>query len=280
MRFIILIYKKGIMDIEVSLKYFFIQGVGSALLLGLVILNTSFLKEIIILVMRYKMGAGPFFFWFPSFCEGIRWLSCILVMSLQKIIPLVAARIFLCSFMWVVLLLRIGLGVAGCFREVKLKKFLAYSSVHYVGWIFLCITRYSYLWLLYLLGYIFILAGVLISLGSDDILIIKDFLKSENPFLFFFRILNLGGMPPLLGFFLKWWVFLSVLNLKVWLISLILIFAVSIFYMYIRLVYRILVDCKRFFLFVWEDKNLFNFKKEISYLSGILVSPFVGWVVL
>lgn len=131
--FILLVYGKKISRIEVCLKYFFIQGLGSAVLLIVIILRGKFLREIVLLILRYKIGAGPFFFWFPSFCEGIRWYSCILVISLQKVVPLLFVGIFICIFVWRLLLLRIIIGVIGCFREVKLKKFMAFSSVHYVG---------------------------------------------------------------------------------------------------------------------------------------------------
>lgn len=58
--------------------------------------------------------------------------------------------------------------------------------------------------MLYLLGYTLILIGVLMRVGVNENIFLKDVIKIKRPGLFIFRILNIGGMPPILGFFLKW----------------------------------------------------------------------------
>jgi len=57
-----------------------------------------FEENINILVIRYKIGAGPFYFWFPSVCEMISWGPCFLLIRIQKLIPLVLISMY-SSFM-------------------------------------------------------------------------------------------------------------------------------------------------------------------------------------
>lgn len=60
-----------IMNIESCYKYFFVQSLGSAIFMGLLYINIEYMGFLICLVLRYKIGAGPFFFWFISVCFGV-----------------------------------------------------------------------------------------------------------------------------------------------------------------------------------------------------------------
>lgn len=279
--FIIVIYDKRIIKIEVCLKYFFIQGVGSSVLLLVLIMKGWFFKERLILILRYKIGSGPFFFWFPSFCEGISWNSCVIVISMQKFLPLFFIYLFICSLGWLILLLRIVSGVIGCFNESKLKKFMAFSSIHYVGWIILCIICNRFLWLIYLAGYAFILIGVLLRIRFNEIIRFKDLLRIKSPGLFILSILNIGGIPPILGFFLKWWVFLIILPYKFEIIWLVLFLAVCIFYVYARIVYFLMVDYNLNIMYRYTKiGGLQILRIEWLFLIFIFVSPALGWILL
>nr|AUJ21380.1 NADH dehydrogenase subunit 2 [Tetragnatha macilenta] len=279
--FIMLIYSKDIFSVEMCMKYFFIQGVGSSLLLMMIILSGDYFKESILLILSYKMGSGPFFFWFPVFCSGIDWKSCILVMSMQKLIPLMFFTMFMCSIAWVILVASMVIGVLGCFNESKLKKFMGYSSIHYVGWMILCINTESFLWIFYMLCYTFMLLGVVVSINSFEMFKVKDFLLVKKPLLYLFSMLNMGGMPPMLGFFLKWWVFLLLVNKVVWVVWLIIVMAVFMFYVYLRLVYHLMVDYSFFhsFSFSGLSKSMNN-KLEWVYMLAMGVAPMVGWLIL
>jgi len=71
-RFVLIIFKRGdIIKRESAMKYFFIQGIGSALFIRIFYLDREILRNISPFILRYKMGGGPFYFWFPSLCERI-----------------------------------------------------------------------------------------------------------------------------------------------------------------------------------------------------------------
>lgn len=66
--FIVFIYRENrILRIESCLKYFFVQRVGSAILMRRFYLNKDWLDVIVILLLGYKIGAGPFFFDFLQY---------------------------------------------------------------------------------------------------------------------------------------------------------------------------------------------------------------------
>nr|YP_009171748.1 NADH dehydrogenase subunit 2 [Tetragnatha nitens]AKG65080.1 NADH dehydrogenase subunit 2 [Tetragnatha nitens] len=272
--FILLIYKKNTMNVEVSLKYFFIQGIGSAMLLMILTLKSSYFSEILILILSYKMGVGPFFFWFPNFCEGISWISCILVMTLQKLIPFIFFSMFICFMIWVILLMSMMIGVLGCFNECNMKKFMAFSSIHYAGWMMLSTFMGSYLWILYLGGYLFMMFGVLLSMGHKNILNTSDFLNFKNPLLFFVSMINMGGMPPMLGFFLKWWIFMYMLNFSMEMLWVVVIFSVLMFYMYCRLVFHLMMGYQFNYGFrSFINKSFMTTTYEYVYMGAMFLTP-------
>lgn len=176
---------------------------------------------------------------------------------------------------------RMIIGLIGCFNETKLKEFLAFSSVHYAGWIILCVRVNRFLWILYFLGYSFILLGVFIRVKFVEVEKVKDFLIFEKPLLFFFRIINIGGLPPILGFFLKWWVFIFLLNQQIWLVWLIIFLSVSMFYVYMRLVYHIIVDYNYLNLYSYRFFGIIEFKlKEWLYISAVIILPISGMLLI
>ena len=40
------------------------------------------------LVLWLKLGIGPFYWWYVIIMERLSWLGCYLLMSLQKVLPL------------------------------------------------------------------------------------------------------------------------------------------------------------------------------------------------
>lgn len=241
-RFIILIYKRYRLDsIESCLRYFFVQSLGSAMFIGIFYMGRGFMRELVILVLGYRLGAAPFYFWFPSVCKGIRWIRCFVLISFQKIIPLILIVMCIRYIVWFLIMLRLVIGAFGSFNQSNIKQLMAYSSIHHLGWIIMCVVYNDNIWILYLIVYIFIIIRIIIVLSRSEIIYIISIIGGRIRMWFIINILSLGGMPPLIGFFLKWIVFVYVLSINYVYIIYIVIISVLMFYVYLRLIYDMLI---------------------------------------
>lgn len=156
-------------------------------------------------------------------------------------------------FFYLTAILSITIGSIAAIYQIKIKRLLIYSMVTNTGYLMfgLSIGDISGIWIttFYLVTYIFIMFGLFFCVGSlrnrsTNLLIKKITLlinvSESNPALAFsimVLLFSLAGIPPLLGFYGKLFLFLYALKSKFYMISLLfLIFSVvSVFY-YIRLV--------------------------------------------
>lgn len=279
--FLILIYRRyrtGV--IESCLKYFFIQSLGSALFIRIFYLNYYMIGGILFLILSFKIGAGPFFYWFPSLCSGIDWGSCYILIIFQKIIPLLLIRIFIHWILWFVVIVRLIIGVLGSFNQRNIKQLMAYSSIHHLGWIMIIISGGKRMrWLLYLILYMLVLFGVVGLLIKDDVIDLSTMFVSKNKIMFIIGILRIAGIPPLLGFFLKWMALIRIIEINMLYLLILVIVSVVILYIYIRIVYDVFIGgseelCEDYILY----KKISNM--EILSIVGILIGIIIGVMII
>lgn len=189
---------------EAALKYFLIQIPAGLLFLGgrLTMLER---ETLFFLALLIKLGAFPFFAWMPHIFSGISFSHIFLLSTLQKIPPLVTLASFN-FFVSAVSLLTISVGAFGGLFLTNIKKMLAYSSISHTGWM-LRISAYFYMWVSYLIFYSFLLFFLFKQLTSAQIKSISQvstLASSGESMRFWVLILSLAGLPPLLGFTLKW----------------------------------------------------------------------------
>lgn len=267
-RFIVIIYKER--NIEICLKYFLIQSLGSSLILGVRFINLKFIEDIFILILRYKIGVGPFYFWFPSLREGLGWVRIYFLITLQKIIPLIIICHIVGVMFWLVLGITLFGGVYGAIGERCLKRLIAFSSIYHVGWIMLGGGVGWNLLEVYFIGYFIILGGVVIVLYINEVT--KRVSLLFNKWIFVMGILRFGGIPPFLGFFLKWWVFKHLLEFRIGILILLVLLSVLIFYLYFRVLYVVIIEG---FIFGRWNTNIrtSNVGYEIGFIGAVLFSP-------
>nr|YP_009349338.1 NADH dehydrogenase subunit 2 [Agelena silvatica]APZ83998.1 NADH dehydrogenase subunit 2 [Agelena silvatica] len=240
MSFLFLFYrKKSMNNIESCMKYFFIQSLGSALFIGVVYLYISS-DWVSSCILSYKLGAGPFFFWFPSVIDGLNWVGAFFLMTFQKILPLVLLIMFISWVVWFILIVSLVVGVLGSFNQSKMKFLFAYSSIHHLGWLLMCSFVDNGIWFFYLLMYGMVLS-VVFMMYYYEIDSFMDIMKWKNKWWFFLGVMSMAGVPPLLGFFLKWLAFYYILNINLYLVVMMVLMSVIMFYIYVRVVYDIMV---------------------------------------
>lgn len=227
----------------------------SGFLIGFLLLTVGFL---------FKLGSVPFHMWMPDVYEGSPLLFTAYLSTLPKIsLMFVIFKLYYCVFFEVFLfsqglftltaLFSIILGSVAAIYQIKLKRMLTYSMITNTGYLLFGLSLGDvsgiYVTLFYLISYIFIMIGLFFCFLSlrdrSSGLLVKRInmfsnLLEINPFLsfsIFILLFSIAGIPPLLGFYSKFFLFLFSLKYKMyWLTILFVIFSViSVFY-YIRLV--------------------------------------------
>lgn len=271
--FLVIIYKRYNQDVvESCLKYFFVQRLGSAVILSMFYLNRRELSDIVFFVIGYRIGAAPFYFWFPSVCGRLGWLSCLILLIFQKIIPLMLVVIFIRWLRWVIIITSLVCGVFGSFNQSDIKQLFSYSSIHHLGWIFLCNLCSDYVWILYLAMYAFVIFGLVMILLKDDVIYIDRVEKGKSKVWFGLGILSIGGIPPILGFFLKWMAFKFIINISIIFVLVLVFTSVLMFYIYFRVVYNIFMCGGRIgYYLVYTYVNGKELGVDIVRILGIII---------
>lgn len=184
----------------------------------------------ILMSLLFKLTAAPFHLWAPDVYEGAPTPVALLFASVPKLgIFIILSKVFFILFydfipFWqdeilFCSLVSILIGTFSALRQVKIKRFLALSSVTHVGFLLIAFATGTLEGLNSLLFYMIIY--ILMTVNAWSILLfleyknpgkrlryISDFqnLSKNNPLLAFTLSVNLfsmAGVPPLAGFFFK-----------------------------------------------------------------------------
>lgn len=248
---------KNLFYSESSLKYFLTQTIASIIIIYsffyiFFILkislrrkdNFNYLALGIQSALLLKRGAAPFHFWLPSVIEGLPWIINLVLLTWQKIAPLLIIfnRIEY-YFILISILFSALFGRIGGLNQTSIRKIIAYSSINHLRWILSCIIFNENFWILYFIIYSFLNLNIIFFLNQFKIFNLNQIFNSRrqniiNKISLFFSIISLGGMPPTLGFFPKWLVIESLSNLKLFLILNFLLFLTLLtLFFYLRISY-------------------------------------------
>nr|YP_009487615.1 NADH dehydrogenase subunit 2 [Anopheles costai]YP_009487966.1 NADH dehydrogenase subunit 2 [Anopheles nr. costai SP02_17_3]AWB98212.1 NADH dehydrogenase subunit 2 [Anopheles costai]AWB98251.1 NADH dehydrogenase subunit 2 [Anopheles costai]AWB99499.1 NADH dehydrogenase subunit 2 [Anopheles nr. costai SP02_17_3] len=275
--------KKNLLTSESSLKYFLTQAFASSILLFAIITlmfiyNNNFLllnnyNEILILsTLLLKSGAAPFHFWFPEVMEGLSWINGLILMTWQKIAPLMLISYnFIYNFFMISIILSMLIGSLGGLNQTSIRKLMAFSSINHLGWMLLAMMNNEMLWMTYFLMYSFLSFSIVLMFNNFKLFYFNQIFNITlmNPImklLIFLNLLSLGGLPPFLGFLPKWLVIQNLTNMSQFFILIISVCLTLItLFFYLRLSYSIFM--LNYQKNSWLLKN--NYTNKLSSISII-----------
>nr|AVN67486.1 NADH dehydrogenase subunit 2 [Panchlora nivea] len=294
---------KNIFTMEASLKYFLIQALASSTLLFIIIsksiledmftLNTSPMNFITAIPLLMKTGAAPMHWWFPSVMEGLNWSNCFILMTIQKIAPLILISYLIKfnMFFMLTIISSVLIGTVGGYNQTSIRKILTYSSINHLGWMLTAMTIGENLWILYFLIYSSLTLAIIWIIKPLQISFINQtFLLNNNnkimKFLLFSSLLSLGGLPPFLGFLPKWMVIQSMIdNSSILIVSTMVVMSLITLYYYLRISYSafILLSCENSWGMIQDTSNETTPSKTItlamfSVLGLILCSILISFI--
>nr|QRW36241.1 NADH dehydrogenase subunit 2 [Deronectes costipennis] len=209
---------------ESSIKYFLIQAIASSIFLLTIILimtknkmiSDTFLINKMLLIMlnstiMMKLGAAPFHFWFPEIMEKLNWINGMILLTWQKIAPLIILSYTIKSnlFLLMIIISCTFIGSIGGLNQINLKKIMTYSSINHIGWMLSTFLINEMMWIMYFLIYSFISLTIILIFNKYNLSFLKQMYSLSNKnflmkFFFNLNLLSLGGLPPFLGFLPKW----------------------------------------------------------------------------
>lgn len=246
------------------------------------------LNIIIASTLIIKSGVAPFHFWFPNVIEGLNWINNFILITWQKIAPIILLSFCLNFFLFnSVIIFSIFIGSLGGLNQTSLRKLIAFSSINHLGWILRNIINNENIWKIYFIFYIFLSLSIIFLFNKFKIFNINQifFLKLKNKIqklIINFPLLSLGGLPPFLGFFPKWLTIeIIIFNNFFLLIFLIINFTLITLYFYIRITYSALLLNHNFanwnlnwILFLNKNFKILNFFIFFSLFGLIFINLF------
>nr|YP_010567118.1 NADH dehydrogenase subunit 2 [Porotermes quadricollis]UZC33347.1 NADH dehydrogenase subunit 2 [Porotermes quadricollis] len=241
---------------EASMKYFIVQALASSTLLFMMMMSSlsesifslekeTFMSIAIVTPLMMKSGAAPLHWWFPSVMEGLSWNNCILLMTVQKIAPLmlISYQMSINLISAAFILTSVVMGAIGGFNQTSLRKIMTYSSINHTGWMLSAMLVSETLWITYFTIYSMLSATVVTIIKPFNISFINQVMminEKTKPvkFMMFMSLLSLGGLPPFLGFLPKWMViqFMMLNNMSL-MITIMVIMSIVTLYYYLRMCY-------------------------------------------
>lgn len=252
----------------------------------------------ILVTIFFKIAAAPFHIWSPDVYEGAPLSSSIFFILVPKtIFLLLILRLFYMTFFDYFFIIKnvfifcgilsILVGSFVALQQKRIKRLLIYSSISHIGFILLGYSTGTFLGITSVFYYIifYIITGFLVwgilslltSSQSNKFIYLTDYsnLGTTNPALGFalgLGLFSLAGIPPLVGFSMKLFIFEAAINAEMYEISvaIILLSIISSFY-YLRFIKIIFFEKKNNFNNMLKDTSFNNYLSIVIALSLFLI---------
>nr|YP_009743901.1 NADH dehydrogenase subunit 2 [Orecta lycidas]QIE12675.1 NADH dehydrogenase subunit 2 [Orecta lycidas] len=283
----------NLLSSEASMKYFLTQSIASmnflfSILIKMILMKNfemnNFISIMINSSLLMKMGSVPFHFWFPNISEGLSWFNNFILMTWQKITPMILLSYYFNeNFLYFIIMLNVMIGAIGGINQTSLRKMMAFSSINNLGWMIFSIMISENLWMFYFLMYSFLISIMFFFFYVLNMFFINQLFVNNMNFMIkmnlFINFLSLGGLPPFIGFLPKWIIINFLMINKFYIMTFIMVMSslITIFF-YIRIIYSSFLFNyikMKWFKILLKNKimNLINLISMISIL-GMIFSTF------
>nr|YP_011017341.1 NADH dehydrogenase subunit 2 [Amblyomma dubitatum]WQF69004.1 NADH dehydrogenase subunit 2 [Amblyomma dubitatum] len=262
------------------ISYFIIQAFSSTLFfysgMNFLFFKYQIFNTMMTIALLIKLAAIPFHFWLTGLSEMISHNSLLIILTLQKFIPLFILSTLISKILIIFALISSIFGSIFAINIKILKKILIFSSISHQGWMMTLIFIKSNFWLTYMLIYSLLIFKILLMLEENNSNSIMNFMqKNKNPsekFSFSMLMMSLGGMPPFLGFMIKFISVMIIIKFNNTMVMILILSSMINIFFYIRMI------SPNLFMFSMNLKNLLKIKhktKNLIFNLNALMSIFL-----
>nr|YP_009695348.1 NADH dehydrogenase subunit 2 [Diaphanes nubilus]QEJ81526.1 NADH dehydrogenase subunit 2 [Diaphanes nubilus] len=287
-----LINQKNKISSEATIKYFITQAIAStAIMIAIITLmwqssfSSKLIKEMPALIMNsgflMKMGMAPFHFWFPEVLEGLSWSNSTIMLTWQKIAPMVLFmyNVEFSLFLTIVIIMSMMISGLMGINQISLRKILVYSSINHMGWMLSSMMVSQVIWIIYFVVYSLTTINITMILNytntfyTPQMMLVWNF----NPMIklfFSMNFLSLAGIPPFIGFLPKWLIIQTLVQNQLYFMTLILILMTLIMvYVYLMVIMSSMIYSSS--SSVWNIPGTMKFKKIFSMMNFIMITSMI-----
>nr|ARH53870.1 NADH dehydrogenase subunit 2 [Heterocerus parallelus] len=297
----LMILKKNTMSTEAAIKYFLTQSMASTIIMFSILMmitkssiqsNIENLNVFMILMnsaFLTKMGAAPFHFWFPEVMIGLDWVNSLILLTWQKIAPMVLLIYNQPStmFMMIIIFSSMIIGSIVGMNQTSMRKIMAFSSINHIGWMIAACMSSSTIWIIYFMIYTLISTSIIYFFMSLKITHLSQLIQKMNTkpmkkFFFASNFLSLGGMPPFIGFMPKWITIQAMTIKSPTMVMIMALITLITLFIYMRMIFCSLTILSNSSSWTLPEKEKNNFWmlniNSMSILGLILMTIIFNWV--
>uniref|UniRef100_A0AAT9FFG5 NADH-ubiquinone oxidoreductase chain 2 n=1 Tax=Haemaphysalis megaspinosa TaxID=1155002 RepID=A0AAT9FFG5_9ACAR len=273
MMFIPIMKQNKLENCNSMITYFIVQSFSSILFFmssSMISMNYSYFMEILINIsILIKLAMIPFHFWLISISEMLDYNSLLIILTIQKIIPLFILFKMKTEISLFISILSLVLSSVMIFNFKMLKKILIFSSISHLSWMIILMTISSNFWISYMIIYFLMINSIVNFLKKNKITTISEMTSNKisinEKISIIISIMSLGGMPPFVGFMIKFIAIMLIIKYSIIVMMILIMSSLINIYIYIRMITPALLTFNK------TEFN-FNFKKiEINSFFNFLI---------
>nr|YP_010564819.1 NADH dehydrogenase subunit 2 [Pycnogonum diceros]UZA61222.1 NADH dehydrogenase subunit 2 [Pycnogonum diceros] len=256
-----LLNKKNQQFIESAMKYFLIQTISSIILIfSSFYMNDNYLNKMMLIMMIsmiMKMGMFPFHFWYIEVLPKMKWMNVFMMMTLQKIIPMMLMMYIMkkinLTMMFSLIMINVIISSINMMNQTNMKKIMGFSSMNQMGWMVMSMMMNTMTWVMFMIIYLMINFTVLNYFMKMKIYKLNQMMMMSS-MMMSVTILSMAGLPPFSGFMIKWIIIQQMMMKSMIIMSLIMIFSSVVnMYIYLRMISANFMKSKM--MMKWKMKN-------------------------
>ena len=248
-----------------GVKYFISQRLASMVFIIRILLTNRiiFVDAFIRLALIFKLGVPPFHSWLISVLTRIGYSRIFMLFTIQKFIPLfiISQIIFIELWLWVLILRLLGVILMTLNNIGSFYLLLILSGALNTIWILRRVSKGGS-WVGFLLTYRVVLGALIFGLAKTSVIKVNDVtgLDWRRASIIRFHLLNLGGLPPLVGFLVKLKLLKPLTIISLSLSVTLVIGALIVLYLYVVYCYQVfsLPKKKEINSYAWSLSSLLS----------------------
>nr|YP_004021605.1 NADH dehydrogenase subunit 2 [Entoria okinawaensis]BAJ24426.1 NADH dehydrogenase subunit 2 [Entoria okinawaensis] len=272
--------QKNLNSKEASLSYFLVQTIASMLLMMSIIIMTmnninmitnNMGETMLMSSLMMKSGISPFHFWLPKVMEGINWIKCSILMTWQKIMPLMMLSNMM-KINWIMILamiMSITVGAIGGLNQTSLRKLMAYSSISNSAWMLMAVMVSENMWMMYFTFYAIMTITFTLTMNKNKIYHMNQLMSMNEStlikFILMMNMLSISGLPPMMGFLPKWLIIQSTMNLmQMVIVTMMVMLTLLTVYYYLRIMFSTML--------LSNTEHKWNINYKINYKINMMLA--------